>query len=178
MIDKQHHKQTFLKLIFLGFLFVLATTFTSFGQTKSEKIDHLMKVYNEQGKFNGSILVAENSSITISKGFGLANMEWNIPNQSNTKHRLASITKQFTAMLIMQLTEQGKLNLDIPITTYLPDYPKSTGNIITIHHLLTHTSGIPNFLSFPIFNDISKKNNTPEEIISVFKDSTLQFTPG
>jgi CubicO group peptidase (beta-lactamase class C family) len=178
IIDKQHHKQSFFKLIFLGILFVLATTFTSFGQTKSEKIDHLMKVYNEQGKFNGSILVAENSSITISKGFGLANMEWNIPNQSNTKHRLASITKQFTAMLIMQLTEQGELNVDIPITTYLPDYPKSTGNIITIHHLLTHTSGIPNFLSFPIFNDISKKKNTPEEIVSVFKDSTLQFTPG
>jgi len=171
--NKQHHK-----LNFLGILFVLATTFTSFGQTKAEKIDHLMEVYTEQGKFNGSVLVAENSSITISKGFGLANMEWNIPNQSNTKHRLASITKQFTAMLIMQLTEQGKLELDIPIITYIPDYPKSTGNIITIHHLLTHTSGIPNFLSFPIFDKISKRNNTPEEITSVFKDSTLQFTPG
>lgn len=178
IIDKQHHKQFLFKLNLLGILFVLGTTYISFGQTKTEKIDHLMEVYAEQGTFNGSILVAENSSITISKGFGLANMEWKIPNQSNTKHRLASITKQFTAMLIMQLTEQGKLDLNIPITTYIPDYPKSTGTIITIHHLLTHTSGIPNFLSFPIFNDVSKKNNTPEEIVTVFKDSTLQFTPG
>ncbi len=74
----------------------------------------------------------------------MANMEWDIPNQTNTKFRLGSITKQFTGMLILQLFEQGKLKLDVPITTYLPDYPKKSGDKITIHHLLTHTAGIPN----------------------------------
>jgi CubicO group peptidase (beta-lactamase class C family) len=81
----------------------------------------------------------------------MANMEWDIPNAPNTKHRLGSITKQFTAMLILQLVEEGKLDLESPITTYLPDYPKANGDKITTHHLLTHTAGIPNYTNFPGF---------------------------
>jgi CubicO group peptidase (beta-lactamase class C family) len=106
-------------------------------------------------------------------------MEWNISNQSDTKHRLGSVTKQFTSMLIMQLVQQGKLKLDVPISTYLPDYPKSNGNAITLHHLLTHTSGIPNYTSFPnFFKDISRNSYSPLEFLNFFSDSTLQFKPG
>ena len=175
---KQNLKHFLRKKKFIGFFIILISVNLSFGQSKAEKIDQLMNLYEEYGKFNGSVLVAEKGEVIYKKGIGLANMEWNIPNRSNTKHRIASITKQFTAMLIMQLVEQGKLNLNVPISTYVPDYPKSTGNQITLHHLLTHTSGIPNFRAFKIFNNISRNSHTPKEIVNVFKDSMLQFIPG
>jgi CubicO group peptidase (beta-lactamase class C family) len=162
----------------LTILSLLCFSIVSFGQTKVEKIDELIGLYSEYGQFNGSILVAENGKVIYKKGFGLANMEWNIPNEPNTKHRLGSVTKQFTSMLIMQLVEAGKLRLDVPITTYLPTYPKTNGDIITIHHLLTHTSGIPNYTSFRSFRTIQRDYYTPEDFIKTFADSTLGFKPG
>ena len=114
-------------------LITIISVFTSnivFGQEKVEQLDKLMGLYNEYGQFNGSVLVSENGKVIYKKGFGMANMEWDIPNEANTKHRLGSISKQFTGMLIMQLVEAGKLKLDVPITTYLTDYPKETGNTI------------------------------------------------
>jgi len=130
------------------------TNTTVFAQTKAEKIDALVRQYVANRQFNGALLVADKGKVIIKKGYGMANMEWNIANTSTTKFRLGSVTKQFTAMLIMQLVEQGKLKLDGKVTTYLPDYPKATGDKITIHHLLTHTSGIPNYTNFPkIFRD-------------------------
>jgi CubicO group peptidase (beta-lactamase class C family) len=117
--------------------------------------------------------------VIYKKGFGLADMEWNIPNQVDTKHRLGSITKQFTAMAVMQLVEQGKLKLDVPISTYLPDYNKKNGDVITIHHLLTHSSGIPNVTAFPnFFKNISRNFHSPAQLVNLFADSTLQFKPG
>ncbi len=167
------------KVILIGIVIQLTFLPDSFGQTKAEKIDELMKRYNEYAQFNGSVLVAENGKVIFKKGFGLANMEWEVPNQSDTKHRLGSVTKQFTAMLILQLVEEGKLDLNVPITTYLPDYPKETGDIITIHHLLTHTSGIPNFTSFPDYQkDLSINTYSPDALIKIFADSSLQFKPG
>jgi CubicO group peptidase (beta-lactamase class C family) len=167
------------KVILIGTIIQLTFLLDSFGQTKAEKIDELMKQYNEYAQFNGSVLVSENGKVIYKKGFGLANMEWEVPNQADTKHRLGSVTKQFTAMLILQLVEKGKLDLNVPITTYLPDYPKETGNIITIHHLLTHTSGIPNFTSFKNYlKDLSINTFSPDALIKIFADSSLQFKPG
>ncbi len=101
------------------------------------------------------------------------------PECTGYKHRLGSITKQFTAALILQLVAEGKLKLDEPITAYLPDHPKASGNKITLHHLLTHTSGIPNYTSFPkFFEERSRNPYTVEEFVKVFADSTLQFIPG
>ncbi|PIA82034.1 serine hydrolase [Gaetbulibacter sp. 4G1] len=151
----------------------------SFAQTKAEQIDKLISEYTEYGKFNGSVLVSNQGKVIYKKGFGMANMEWDIPNQPNTKHRLGSITKQFTAMLILQLAADGKLDLQAPITTYLPDYPKDKGDIITTHHLLTHTSGIPNYTSFPgFFKDDSRDPYTPDEFVKVFDGKDLDFSPG
>jgi CubicO group peptidase (beta-lactamase class C family) len=176
---KQNSKYFLKKKSFIGIFILLMSVNISFGQSKIEQLDELINLYTEYGQFNGSVLVAEKSEILFKMGFGLANMEWNIPNQADTKHRLGSITKQFTSMLIMQLVEQGKLKLDVPISTYLPDYPKSNGDIITIHHLLTHTSGTPNYTSFPgFFRDSSRDPYAPEDFVSVFADSTLQFKPG
>ena len=169
----------------LCFVFLLAAPMI-FGQkkdiqdssNKSVRIIELLNKYNEYGLFNGSALVAEKGEIIVKQGWGFANMEWNISNQPDTKHRLGSITKQFTALLIMQLVEQGKLELDVPISTYLNDYPKPNGDLITIHHLLTHTSGIPNYTSFNNFFKNSKENYSPTEFIKLFADSCLQFKPG
>src|SRR5688500_8955831 len=149
-------KRIIINTLSLGVFIVAGMFNVSYGQTKVDKLDKLISVYAEYGKFNGSVLVAEKGKVIYKKGFGLADMEWNIPNQPDTKHRLGSITKQFTAMAIMQLVEQGKLKLDVPISTYLPDYPKRHGDVITVHHLLTHTSGIPNMTSFPRFGKIGR----------------------
>jgi CubicO group peptidase (beta-lactamase class C family) len=177
MMSKSY--RTITKAVFLGVFIVTAIFNVSYGQDKVDKLDKLISAYTEYGKFNGSVLVAEKGNVIYKKGFGLADMEWNIPNQPDTKHRLGSITKQFTAMLIMQLVEQGKLKLDVPISVYLPDYPKKNGDVITIHHLLTHSSGIPNYTSFPdFFKNFSRNVYTPIQLVNLFADSTLQFKPG
>jgi CubicO group peptidase (beta-lactamase class C family) len=176
MMNKSN--RTILKNL-LPVFFTVACILNVTAQTKVDKLDKLIGAYTEYGKFNGSVLVAEKGNVIYKKGFGLADMEWNIPNQTDTKHRLGSITKQFTAMLIMQLVEQGKLKLDVPISTYLPDYPKKNGDIITLHHLLTHTSGIPNMTSFPgFFKNVSRNAYSPAELVKMSADSTLEFKPG
>jgi len=176
---KQHSNLSLPTLLIITIVLQLATLQVAIGQSKTDKLDELMNLYTAYGQFNGSVLVAEKGNVIYKKGFGMANMEWDIPNQPDTKYRLGSITKQFTSMLILQLVEQGKLKLDVPITTYLPDYNKLNGDRITIHHLLTHTSGTPNYTAFPnFFKDSSRNPYTPEEFIKVFADSILQFTPG
>lgn len=172
---------TFLPVLLSFFLIVSCTTESSSSvleNDKADKIDELISRYAEYGKFNGSVLVAEEGVVVFKKGFGFANMEWDIPNQTDTKFRIASITKQFTAMVIVQLYSEGKLSLDQPISTYLPDYPKENGDRITIHHLLTHTSGIPEFDEFVYYRDIERDRYRPDELISIFAEGELQFTPG
>ena len=167
------------KIILIGIIINLSIFPASFGQKKTEKLDELINKYTEYGQFNGSVLIAEKGKVIYKKGFGQANMEWDIPNQPNTKHRLGSITKQFTSMLIMQLVADGKLDLKAPISTYLPDYSKINGDKFTLHHLLTHTSGIPNYTNYPnFFQDMSRDPFGPVEFTKFFADSTLRFTPG
>lgn len=146
--------------------------------TKTDKIDELVSTYAEYGKFDGAILVAEEGKVIYQKAFGWANREWDILNQTDTKFRIASMTKQFTAMLIMQLVAEKQLSLTEPITTYLPEYPKEPGNKINTHQLLTHTAGIPNYTSFDDYRSIMRRPMQPTEIIHLFADSSLQFTPG
>ena len=151
---------------------------TSTDRIKVEKINELVSLYSEYDGFNGSVLVAHKGKIIYKKGFGLANMEWEIPNQVDTKFRIASVTKPFTAMLIMQLVAENKLDLHEPISTYLSDYPKENGDQITIHHLLTHTSGIARDYDFDL-----PKNNYPDrqrskESVQSFSNRPLEFKPG
>jgi CubicO group peptidase (beta-lactamase class C family) len=115
------------------------------AQTPAERIDEVMRRYHELGRFHGSILVAKDGEIVYEKGYGLANREWENPNTPETRFQLASVTKTFTATLVLQQVERGRIPLDAPITTYLPEYPAEPGGRITVHHLLSHSSGIPNF---------------------------------
>ena len=139
------------------------------AQDKVRQIDELMSLYHKYQQFNGSALVADNGKVIYKKGLGLANMEWNIPNEPDTKFRLGSITKQFTATLILQLVEQGKIKLDGKVSDYLPAYRKDTGARMTIHQLLSHTSGVPNYTAQPgFFANVSRNPFNVDDFVKLY----------
>jgi CubicO group peptidase (beta-lactamase class C family) len=149
-----------------------------FADDKAAKLDALIARYHELGLFNGSALVAEGGQPILRKGYGEANMEWHIPVTPDTRFRLGSITKQFTATLVMQMVEQGQIDLGAPITRYLPDYPKPNGDRITIHQLLNHTSGIPGYTELPEFGRTARLPQKPAEFMKMFSRLDLLFEPG
>jgi len=115
---------------------------------KGARIDELVSRYEHCGYLNGAVLVAQHGKILYEKGVGLANMESRTPNTPQTKFDIASISKQFTAMLVLQQAAQGTLRLDGTVSQYLPWYRKDTGTRMTVEQLLHHTSGLP-----PDYND-------------------------
>lgn len=140
------------------------------------KVDAYVKPLLEMKAFNGSILIAKKGQVLLSKGYGMANYELDVPNTPQTKFHIASISKSFTATAILLLQERGLLNVSDKLTKYISDYPN--GDKITIHHLLTHTSGIPDINQFPDYNDKSKFPQTPASLIERFKQSPLNAQPG
>ncbi len=150
----------------------------SFAQSKSEKIQQLVNDYKNQNLFNGSILVAAKGEVVYKNGVGMANIEWSIPNTPQTKFRVGSITKQFTSMLIMQLVNEGKIDLQKPITAYLTNYRRETGDSITIHQLLTHSSGIPNYTDNTAFAKVSKLHFALDDFIRMYCSGDPEFKPG
>jgi len=163
----------------LPLLALLAFQASVLGQDKASRMDQLITLYNKYGQFNGSVLVADNGKVVFEKGVGMANLEWNIPNTPDTKFRLGSITKQFTATLILQLVEQGKIKLDGKLIDYLPNYRKDTGAKVTIHNLLSHTSGIPSYTSLPgFFQNVSRNPFTVDDFIKQYASGDLEFEPG
>ncbi|MGH9872599.1 MAG: serine hydrolase [Pyrinomonadaceae bacterium] len=163
----------------LGLLSILTFQISAFAQDRARQIDELMSQYHKYQQFNGSVLVADNGKVIYRKGFGLANMEWNIPNEPDTKFRLGSITKQFTATLVLQLVEQGKIKLDGKVSDYLPDYRKDTGARMTIHHLLSHTSGVPNYTAQPgFFANVSRNPFKVDDFVKQYASGDLEFEPG
>lgn len=165
--------------LFALFIVLFITAGNAFAQQNVQKIDELMKQYYDYGQFNGSILVAEKGKVVYKKGFGMANMEWTIPNSADTKFRIGSVTKQFTATLILQLVEEGKIKLDGKLTEYLPDYRKETGDKVTIHQLLNHTSGIPSYTGLPtFFAEVSRDPYSVTDFVKKFASGDLEFEPG
>jgi CubicO group peptidase (beta-lactamase class C family) len=154
------------------FITALITATNATAQQNVQKIDALLKQYHEYGQFSGSILVADGGKVVYKKGFGMANMEWGIPNQPDTKFRIASITKQFTAALVLQLVEEGRIKLDGKLTDYLPDYRKDTGEKVTIHQLLNHTSGIPDY------KNVSSNPYSAADFVKKHVSGDLEFEPG
>tara|TARA_B100000809_G_scaffold263235_1_gene315982 strand:+ start:2265 stop:4232 length:1968 start_codon:yes stop_codon:yes gene_type:complete len=168
------------KILWIGILLILTLSSTACinAQVKNDttskvvKINELLGLYSEYDMFHGAILVADQGEIIYKEGLGFANMEWDIPNTINTKFQIASLTKAFTAMLIMQLVAENKLELHQPISSYLPNYPKVNGNQITIHHLLNHSAGIGQDRSD------KEKHNQPEAMVNQFASVALEFSPG
>ena len=114
--------------------------------------------------------------VVLSKGYGLANVELGVPAKAESVFRVGSVTKQFTAVAILILEEQGKLSIKDNILKYLPDYP-TCGQVITIEHLLTHTSGITNYTALAELIPVMRKDLSLEELIDLFKDKPLDFNP-
>lgn len=126
--------------------------------------------------FQGAVLIAHAGQILFSQGFGMANREHQIQNTPKTVYRIGSISKQFTAVAILQLQEKGLLSIEDPISRYLPDYPQ--GDKISIKHLLTHTSGIPSITEFPNLLKIQRQYSLPKQTRAHFQDLPLQFVSG
>ena len=141
------------------------------------RMEQVIESYVKDKQFMGTILVAERGQIILDKGYGYANLEWQIPNTPTTKFRIASLTKQFTAASILLLEEQSKLKTTDFINKYMLDAP-STWNKVTLFHLLNHTSGIPNYTSFPDFSAFTTSTKTPEQQIDFFRNKPLNFQPG
>lgn len=148
------------------------------ARARTEAIDARLTTYHDYGLLNGAVLVAEGDAVTYKRGFGDANMAWRVPNAPDTKFRVGSVTKQFTAALILQLVEEARVDLNAPITTYLPAYPAAQGERVTVHHLLTHTSGIPSYTALPDFEAITRNPYTPDAFLNVFSGLELEFEPG
>jgi CubicO group peptidase (beta-lactamase class C family) len=143
------------------------------------RLDSLARAYVSRGEFSGVVLVAAHGAIVYEHAFGEANREWHIPNTIATRFRIASTTKQFTAALVLRLAEEGKLRLDGHIVDYLPDYPRPQGERITLEHLLTHTSGLPDYPRLPRFyEDHASRTHTTGELLALFDTLPLGFPPG
>ncbi len=136
-----------------------------------------------QGWLNASVLVAEQGTILVDSAFGFANMELEVRNTPETRFRVASVTKQFTAMAVMMLAADGKLKIGDPISKYLDSLPASW-NGITIHHLLRHTSGISDYegwfggYSTQAYSDYMSQEHAAERIMRDAKARPLDFEPG
>jgi CubicO group peptidase (beta-lactamase class C family) len=149
------------------------------AQTKTQKINRLLSLYSSAGQFNGAALVTANGTVLFRGAFGNANLEWNVPNTPDTKFRIGSITKSFTAILALQLVEQGKLKLDGKITNYLPDFSRKNGDRITINQLLTHTSGLPDYNNVPEFFRLVQSGLLSDaDILKRISEYDLLFEPG
>ncbi|WP_406824757.1 serine hydrolase domain-containing protein [Pedobacter sp. KACC 23697] len=147
------------------------------SQTLSGEIDHLIKtVITDQQGPGGVFMVARKGKVIYQKAFGKANLELGVNLTPENVFQLGSMTKQFTAVSVLLLAQQGKLNVNDPISKYITDYP--AGNEITIHHLLTHTSGIKDFTKMKSLASIAQKEMTPKMMVDFFKDEPVDFAPG
>lgn len=140
------------------------------------KMDEYMNAAAKQG-FAGAVLIARDGHVLFSRGYGLANRELEVPNTPQTKFRIGSLTKQFTAAAILLLEERGKLSVQDSLCRYFDDCPKAW-NEVTLHHLLTHTSGIPSYTDSREYITQRILPITVMGKIDQFKDLPLQFKPG
>lgn len=163
--------------LFLSVCIALAHTAGAQAQSPVVEFDKIVKEQLVPVQNGAAILVSKKGKVIYEKAIGKANFELNVPMQPNSVFRLASITKQFTAIAILQLMEVGKLNLQDEITRFLPDYP-TQGAHITIEHLLTHTSGIRDYTSIKDTVQRSKLDVTPVQMIHYFSEQPMRFAPG
>jgi CubicO group peptidase (beta-lactamase class C family) len=160
-------------------IFAFWTTCQSFSnQKRVDKIDQILNIYADEDLFSGVVLISEADNIIYKQAFGMANREWKIPMTTGTKFKIGSISKPFTALVIMQLIENGDISMDARIAKYLPEYKGAGKNKITIHHLLSHTSGLLNCL--PPEQEAIKERlyHSLEDLVRYTEESDLFFEPG
>jgi len=148
------------------------------AQSAAPEIDSLLSLYSEYGLLNGSVLVAQSGEVILSRGYGEADMSWHVPNAPDTKFRIGSTTKQFTAALVLTLVEEGKIDLDGEVRDYLPTYPSPQGQQVRIRHLLSHTSGIPSYTTPEFMSNGVRDPFDVASLVKEFSDRDLLFEPG
>lgn len=161
---------------------VICFSSQSQAQSKSDKqltaaFDTLISSVFKPNGPGATAIVSRKGQVIYKKAFGMADLELNVPMNTENIFRIGSITKQFTAVAILQLAEKGKLTLQDDIKKFIPDYP-THGHTITVEHLLTHTSGIKSYTGMAGFEDMMRKDMKPLEIIDVFKNQPMEFAPG
>ena len=160
--------------IFASFLLLSLVSSTAFPQTdKAKKIDQLIAPFAAAQQFSGVVLASENGKVIYEKAFGLANADYKIPNQLNTRIGIASITKQMTGVILNRLVEANKVALADKLSKYIPDFP--SGDKITVEMLARHRSGIPHRVMPPEMESLAF---TSEEFVEKAKQAKLAFEPG
>jgi D-alanyl-D-alanine carboxypeptidase len=164
-----------------GILCAVISAASAFGQTDRAKLFQKEDAYIRSEAathfFRGAVLAGIDGKIVFEKAYGLGNEEWNVSNTVHTKFRIASLSKQFTAVCILLLQERGRLNVHDPISRYLAGLP-AAWQAVTVHQLLTHTSGIPNYTSSLERAKIDRTGATPQQRIELVADKVLDFSPG
>lgn len=158
------------------FFLLLLPVMVSAQKNYSDQLDKYVQAQMNVKGFSGAVLVMKQNKVLLKKAYGLADREWNIANTTDTKFRIGSITKQFTAACILQLIEQGKLNLDDRLSKFIPGFPK--GDSVTIHMLLNHTSGIASYTDQSDFGKVGTLSLGIDSMISFFKSRPYNFSPG
>ena len=147
------------------------------AQEVVSRIDGYMNAAAQSGTFSGAILIAREGKVLINKGYGMASLELGVANTPEMKYRIGSLTKQFTAMAVLILQEHGRLNVQDSVCKYVSECPPDWA-AITIHHLLTHTSGIPELLSLPEFQTTLALPSPVSRTVERFRNKPLEFRPG
>jgi CubicO group peptidase (beta-lactamase class C family) len=166
-----------MKALLLLWIVIFNSSNITSAQSFEAKIDSLVQTeFKDKNGPGGVFLVTKNGKPIYQKAFGKANLELEVNLTIESVFQIGSMTKQFTAIAILMLEEQGKLNVQNPIAQYIPDYP--AGDKITIHHLLTHTSGIRDFTKMKTLREISNKEMSPKMLVDFFKNEPVDFAPG
>ena len=171
------------KSVYLNYILIVITIVSlnyqsiAYSQSFETTIDSLLLKKYPPNAPGATFLISKNGTIIYNKAFGLSNLELNLPMHTENVFEIASMTKQFTAVSILMLVEKGRLNFNDEITKFMPDYP-TNGHNITVHHLLTHTSGIKDFTRVKGLDAISTQDVAPLELIDFFKNEPVDFMPG
>ena len=165
------------KLSFLSLAICILFTTSLQSQDMTKQFDAIVSQYYQDDMPGATILVAKDGKAIYRKAVGKSNLELDVDMIPENVFMLASITKQFTAVAILMLEEQGKLSLSDPITKFIPDYP-TNGKTITVHHLLNHTSGIRSYTGMGNLVEVARHDKTLDELIDYFKNEPMDFDPG
>lgn len=169
------------RTLMLGTLALAAAAVAGTAQAapaRAAAIGKLMAQYHALGQLDGTVLVAEKGKVIYQHAFGLANREWQVPNTVDTSFRIASLTKQFTATMVMQLAEQGKLRLDDKVGRYVPGLRPEIGEVVTIAQLMNHSSGIVDYANYPGFWAQRLGEKVPRADFLAIFNKPLDFAPG
>ena len=142
----------------------------------ARKVEAYLQPFVKSGNFTGAVLIARKGQVLFERAYGMANYELQVPNSPATRFHIASVSKPFTAMAILQLQEQGKLSIGDPVSRFVPDFPN--GDKIKLEHLLTHTSGIPNVNDLPDYDTFARTPHTLDQLVAKFSALPLDFQPG